>query len=101
MPRAGFTHVLAGDVADAHQQLNTATEQTLTLEPSCVAVMVNARGTGPVNITFDGTTPSATNGLAIVSGAQPVYIPLGYHAHGSHELRALGAASFLDVLQLA
>ena len=102
MPRAGYTHVLAGDVADAQQQLAVDTTQTLTLEPTCTAVMLGARAQS-VWVTFDDTTPSATNGIAIVAGAQPVYIPLGYYAHANHNLKALGALAggFLDVLQLA
>jgi hypothetical protein len=101
MPPGFYT--LAGDPADAHQQLNTATEQTLVLEPKCKAVILGARGgTGPVSVTFDNTAASATNGIAIVVGAQPVEIPLGFHAHADHTLRALGGAgSFLDVLQIA
>ena len=102
-PRVGLTHALAGDVADAHQQLNVNTEQSVVLEPSCTALMLSARGTSPavVNVTFDNTTPSATNGLAIPSGAAPTYVPLGYHAHVDHTLKAIGASQFLDVLQLA
>jgi hypothetical protein len=94
--------VLVSPVADAHQQLNTATEQTITLAPNCIGLMLGARGgTGPVSVVFDDTAPSATNGLAIVVGANPVYVPVGYLSHGAHKLRALGGAgSFLDVLQL-
>jgi hypothetical protein len=102
MPRPGLAYTLAGDVADAHQQLETSVERTLVLEPSCTAVLLAARGTGAVNVTFDNTVASVTNGLPIVGGAQPVEIPLGYHAHADHTLRALGGAStFLDVVQLA
>jgi len=100
MPRAGYTHVLAGDVADAQQQL--ATGATLTLEPTCTAVILGAR-TQNMFVTFDDSAPSASNGLVIVAGAQPVYIPLGYFAHASHNLKVVESAATgaLDVLQLA
>jgi hypothetical protein len=104
MPRPGTTHVLAGDVADSQVQLYTATEQTLVLEPSCTALMLSARGTAPavVSVTFDNTAASATNGIAIPVGSAPTYVPVGYHAHGAHTLRALGpASSFLDVVQMS
>jgi hypothetical protein len=103
VPRSGLTHVLVSPTADAHVQLNTASAQTLALNPQCTAVMLFARGgTGPVNVTWDDTVPSSTNGLPIIVNAQPVFIPLGRHAGGNGNLRALGGAgSSLDVLQLA
>jgi hypothetical protein len=103
MPFVGERYVLAGDVADSIQQFNTASEQTLTLEPACVALLVAARGgTGPVSMSFDNTAASATNGLAIPVGTAPILVPLGYHAHVDHKVRMLGGAgSFLDVVQLA
>jgi hypothetical protein len=97
--RSGLIHVLAGDVADAMQQL--ATGATLTLEPTCVALLLGARGQA-MWVTFDDSTPSTTNGLAVIAGAQPAYIPLGYHAHASHNVKTVQSAAtgFLDVVQL-
>ncbi len=100
--RTNTLHVLAGDPANAQQQLAVTTEQTITLEPTCVALILGAR-TQSVSVTFDDSAPSATNGLVIVAAAQPVYLPVGYHAHASHNLKAIGLAAggFLDVVQLA
>jgi hypothetical protein len=103
MPRQYEGFVLVAPTANAQQQLTVDTAQTLTLETTCVAVILGAR-TQSVSVTFDNTTPVAgTNGLVIVAGAQPVFLPLGYHAEGSHNLKAIGlvAGGFLDVLQLA
>lgn len=55
------------------------------------AVLAGARGfyisvrTADIYITFDGTTPSATNGLAVAAGQQPVFIPIpkSFKAFGS------------------
>lgn len=103
MARAGRQYDLPP--ANAHTELNTATEQTLTLEKSTVAVMLGARGAAAgdtVSVTFNNTAASATNGIGIIAKAQPVLIPLGYLSDGTHVLRALGpASSFLDVLQLS
>jgi hypothetical protein len=92
---------LAGDPADAHQQLAVDTVQTLLMESACRELILSARAQS-VAVTFDDSTPSATNGIVIVSGQQPVRIPLGYHAHGAHNLKAIGLAAggFLDVLQI-
>ena len=100
--RTHLTHVLVSPTANAQQQLAVDTAQTLTLEGSCSALLLGAR-TQSVSITLDNTVPSATNGLVIVAGAQPVYIPLGYHAEANHNLKAIGLAAggFLDVVQLA
>lgn len=100
--RPNITHTLVADTADAQQQLGVDSAQTLALEKDCVALLLGAR-TQSVSVTFDNSTPSATNGLVIVAGAQPVYLPLGYHAEGNHNLKAIGLAAggFLDVVQLA
>lgn len=93
---------LAGDVADAHQQLAVDTVQTLTMEPACTSLILNAR-TQNVFITFDDSAPSTTNGITVIAAAQPWECPIGYFSHSSHNLKALGAAAGgkLDVLQIA
>ncbi len=98
--RASEAHTLVTPVADAHQQVGTGTSTVLA--PNCTAVILGAR-TQNMFVTFDNSVPSASNGIVIVAGAQPVYIPLGYHADGSHTIRAVeGAATgVLDILQLA
>jgi hypothetical protein len=106
MARAYESHHLVADpLTSAHiQTADLATERVVVLTPQCTAVMLGARGSaGTVNVTFDGTTPSATNGIGIIVGAQPVFFPLGRHAGSpTNDVRALGAAGqFLDVLQLA
>jgi len=100
MPRAGEQYVLATPSADAHQQVGTGTSTVLA--PNCTALLLSARAQN-VFVTFDNSAPSASNGLTIVAGAQPVYIPLGYHAEASHTIRAVEAAAtgLLDILQLS
>lgn len=103
MPRAGNTFVLTG--TSPHTQLSMGagpSEQTLTLQKDCTAVMVSAK-TANVFVTFDNTAAASTNGIEIVSGAQPVILPVGYMAHSAHVLRAQSAAAngILNVLQLA
>ena len=100
MARSNETHFLADPTADAHQQV--ATGSSTVLARSCVALILNARGQN-MFVTFDNTAPSATNGIVIVAGSQPIYIPLGYHAENSHIIRAVeqAATGFLDILQLA
>lgn len=116
MPRNLTTHTLAGrdgaDYNDAHQQLNTTggnTEQTLTLDSDCTALLLSAR-TGNAYVTFNNTTASSSNGIEILAGAQPVYIPIGFHAAPTGGLptqgtvlRVIGSAAstILNVLQLA
>ena len=90
------------NVATAQTQTAVDTAQTITLNPKTVAVLLGAR-TQSIAVTFDNSTPSATKGLVIVAGAQPVLIPLGYNAEGNHNLKAIGlsAGGFLDLIQLA
>jgi hypothetical protein len=97
MARAYETHVLAA----AQTQTAVDTAQTITLDAKCAAVMLGARGQD-VFVTFDNSTPSATKGLVIVKAAQPIYVPLGYHADGNHNIKAIGstAGGFLDLVQL-
>lgn len=97
MARAYETHLLAA----VQSQTAVDTVQTITLNAKCTAVMVGARAQN-VFVTLDDSTPSATKGLVIIQGAQPVYIPLGYHANVNHSLKAIGATTggFLDLVQL-
>lgn len=114
MPRAGESFTLAGsdgtDYNDAHQQLNSGagnTEQTLNLDKDCNAVLLSAR-TANAYVTFNDTAAAAGNGIEIIAGAQPVLIPLGFHAGprvaatGGSPLRMIGASAnaLLNVLQL-
>ena len=101
MPRAGHTHTLVADTPAAQQQLNVNTEQTLVLEKDCVAVLLGARGTGAVNVTFDNSVASSVNGLPIACGSAPIFIPLGRLCNSAQALRAFGTGNFLDVVQLA
>lgn len=103
MRQESDAYKLVDPIADAHQETaDLASERTITLAKECNAVYISARGAaGVVSVTFDNTSPSTTNGLGIVVGAQPVFFPIGYHAHENHNIKALGiAAQFLDVLQL-
>ena len=76
--------------------------QTLALDPRCAALLLSAK-TANVFVTFDNSTPAATNGLEIVAGSQPVLVPLGYYAHVNHSLKIIGAAinAVLNVVQMA
>lgn len=105
--RQGTTYALAVRTGEssAQQQMNTTggnTAQSITLNRDCAALILSAR-TGNAYVTFDDSTPSATNGLEIIAGAQPVTILLGYFANTNHTLRCIGsvASTILNVVQLA
>jgi hypothetical protein len=99
--RSGFTHTLATPYADAYQRITSGGADTpLVLAPNCNAVILSAE-TATVFVTFDDTVGSATNGLPIISGAQPVYIPLGKTAHESGGLHIFSATGILHVIQLS
>jgi len=105
MPRIGTSYVLTQTAP--HTQLTTGggnTVQTLTLDANCAALLLSGLGTGTnlAYVTFDNSTPSATNGMVIQPAAQPVLIPLGYYAHGNHNLKVIGSAAttVLNVVQL-
>lgn len=107
MPRSGITHTLASRASEsaAQQQLTTGagnTEQTLTLNRDCVAVVLSSR-TGNAYVTFNDTAATSSNGIEIIAAAQPIYVPLGYHANPNHTLRVIGSAinTLLNVVQLA
>ena len=100
MPRAGYTHVLTDIVADAYQRITPSTEIVTTLHKNCVAVILAAE-TANVFVTFDDSAASGTNGLPIIFGAQPIYIPLGRLANSASSLRAFSATGILHILQLA
>lgn len=99
MPRASEAHALVTPIADAHQQVATGTQTALN--PKCTALILSARAQN-MWVTFDGSVPSASNGITIIATAQPVYIPLGAH-NGDGTIRAVEAAAtgLLDILQLA
>lgn len=101
MPRAGYTHTLATPYADAYQRITSGgVEQVVTLADNCNSVILAAE-TAAVFVSFDGTAATATNGIPIISGAQPVYIPLGKNAHSSGQLRIFSATGILGLLQLS
>ena len=100
MPRAGFTHVLPAIIADVYQRISPSSDTAVALQRECVALILAAE-TATVFVTFDDTTASATNGLPIISGAQPVYIPLGRIACTNGNLHAFSATGALHILQLA
>lgn len=99
----GRTFLLPG--ANGHTQVTstgTADVKTITLEGNCAAVVVDAK-TNVGFLTFNGSTPSATNGLPIVAGAQPVMIPLGFFSHAGHAVKwasSVAGNSVLDLLQV-
>jgi hypothetical protein len=103
VPRLGTSYVLPS--ANVHTQVTstgTADVKTITLEPGSSAMLVDAK-TNAGFLTFNGSTPSATNGLPIVNGAQPVLIPLGWYAHSGHQVKwasSVAGNSVLDLLQI-
>jgi len=102
MSRNYESHMLVSPTADAHQQTVGDSMNTITLAATCVAVILDARAQS-VAVTFDDTTPTATNGIVIIAGAQPVYIPVGRHGAVNGNLKSISlvAGGLLDVLQLA
>lgn len=95
MPRLSESFSLTS--ANPHKHQSGA--GTITLETDCVAVILSAT-TGNVIVTFDNSTPTSSNGLPIIAGAQPVLMPVGYHANANHAIKA-AAGGILDVVQLA
>jgi hypothetical protein len=94
MPRLNESFTLTA--ANPHVQLVGA--GTIALEKDCTAVLISA--TASVNVVFDGSTPSGTNGIAIIGAAQPVLLPLGYHANSNHNIK-VAAGGTVNVVQLA
>jgi hypothetical protein len=83
----------------AYSRTAVDTAQTVAFTRNTSAIILSAEAQN-VRVTFDGTTPTSTNGILIISGAQPVTLPIGYSANG---IKGLGAAAggFLHVQQLA
>lgn len=96
------------DRAKAHQQYNAGggpTEADVALEKDCVALMLSAR-TANVYVSFGGAVggnAAAGEGIEIIAGAQPVFVPLGYDSSPEHTIQCQGAAinALLNILQLA
>lgn len=63
----------------AHAQATstgTTDVHTINAPASAKGFLFTAQNNGAY-FTFDGTAPSSTNGLHVVAGAAPVFIPLG------------------------
>ncbi len=90
---------------NAHTQTTstgTADVKTITLEPNCSAIVCAAK-TNPGFLSFNGSTPSSSNGIAIAVSAQPALLPCGYYSHSGHQLKWASSAAgnaVLDLLQL-
>jgi len=54
----------------------TADAKTLASPPGAKGFLISVMTNGAY-FTFDGTTPSSTDGLHIVAGTAPVFIPIG------------------------
>lgn len=75
MARAFNTYVVPA--TGMHVQLTAlSTVKTATRPAEAVGCYLSAKAQS-VRVTFDGSTPAATNGLVIIGGAQPVFFPLG------------------------
>lgn len=89
MPRVYKTYDLPQG-GGTHAQATTGAGNTVqTISPpqgDASACFVSVR-TNNAYITVDGSTPSAANGLEIIAGAQPLFVPLG------REIKAIGAAA--------
>ena len=51
----------------------TGNVQTFAVPANAVGVMLTV-ATNPAKITFDGTAPSTTNGIAVPTGAYPLFL---------------------------
>ena len=92
MPRTGSAYQ-----SGSYSRTAVDTAQTIAISQHATAVLLAATAQ-TVFVTFDGSTPSATNGIPIIAGAQPVLIPLA----PSGGVKGIGAAAggFLHVQQL-
>lgn len=75
----------------------TADTQTATAPAFAVGCLLTVETTA-ARVTFDGSTPTSTNGLVIPAGTTPIFIPLGR----TIKIRSTAAAnSVVNVLWLA
>ena len=61
-----------------HVQASTSTSATFTAptNPDAVGCLISV-SVNDAYVTFDGTTPSSTNGLVLKAATNPVFFPLG------------------------
>jgi hypothetical protein len=103
VPRQGTAYTLPA--ANPHTQVTstgTADVKTITLEKATSAIVVDAK-TNTGFLTFDGSTPSSSNGQVIIAGASPVTLPLGFYCHSGHQVKwasSVAGNAILDLLQL-
>jgi len=85
----------------AHVQTTTGagnSEQTITAPEDAVACFISMRGQNAY-VTWNNTAASSANGLELISGAQPLFLPLGF----PYVLRYIGAGTdaIINILWLA
>ncbi len=90
--------------AAAHQQLTstgTADVKVFAVPKGAAAVILEA-ATTDARVTFDGSAPSATSGILIKAGLQPVFIPTAGLGSGAvvQFASTAAAASVVDALFL-
>lgn len=97
MAKTGETYGITSATPHA-QQTSTGTADVKTLAPpaGAVACMLTVT-TNPARITLDGTTPTASNGLLVPTGAMP--LPLSV-ARTMKFVSSIAANSIVDVLWL-
>lgn len=80
MARIHSAYSLAGrsgdDVHVSATSTGTANVQTVTAPATATGFFINVETNG-LRFTLDGTTPDATNGLMLPTGAVPQFFPIG------------------------
>jgi len=92
-------HDVRGPAGDTHVQATsagTADIKTIAAPKDAVACLIDV-ATTDARVTFDGSAPSATNGLIVKAGQQPIYVGVGKAVMFAS---TAAAASIVDLLWL-
>lgn len=73
-----MSRIFATFTSGAHAQGSATTVTPCTLAPPATAVACFVQAvTNDAFVTFDGTTPSSSNGILLKQGTNPIFVPLG------------------------
>lgn len=87
MSRPQWTYEPNGSPLEANTGGGNA-EQTINLPPGTTAFFLSAK-TQSARVTLNDEAATATNGMVIIAGAQPLFVPVGY----PYKIRFIGEAA--------
>lgn len=79
--------------------LTSSAASTVTQKTGSTAFMVQAI-TNNVYWTFDGSTPSSTNGMTIIAASQPLVLPIGAAGGLTHKFQAATGTAVVNFQSL-